>query len=102
MGYSDAMGYLDVLNCNAGHIRVSFDKDDVAEVAKAKTMIQDMMRRGYSILVETDDGTWRVNRFDPTRCEYIVEDATPDAPKKTRRLPVRSTRATAVGRTAGG
>lgn len=99
-------GALDILNCGAGHIAMKFDKDNPEEVVKARKMITDMMRRGYLILVtEADGSTRRVKRFDPTRDEYIIEEmepATPKPIKRTRRLPVHTTKATAVGRTAGG
>ena len=95
-------GVLDILNCGAGHLSFKFDKDNDAEVAKARKVITDMMQRGYSILVETAKGLRRVKRFDPKRDEYVIEEPQPPAKPATRRLPMRSTRATAVGRTAGG
>ena len=103
-------GLLDILNCGAGHLAIRFEKDNPDEVVKARRIIQDMLRRGYTILVETEDGgTRRVKRFDPKRDEYIIEELAP-APAvkkgrggyKTRRMAVGTTKATAVGRTGGG
>lgn len=96
-------GGLDVLNCFAGHISIKFDRNDPDDTAKAKRIVTDMLKRGYTILVETPDGTRKVNRFDPNTDSYIVEEPpTETAPKKTRKLPMRKTRATGIGPTAGG
>src|SRR5688572_10358585 len=105
-------GVLDVLNCGAGHLSFKFDKGDEEEIAKAKKVITDMLKRGYMIFVEVDGKQKRVRKFDPKQNEYILEEpdviAEPEpsvAPKgktKERRLPMKSTRATAVGPSAGG
>lgn len=102
-------GSLDVLNCNAGHLHITFDKNDEADVEKAKRVITDMMKRGYTLLVETPEGLRKVKQFDADAESYVVEfpdtvepveDAKPA--KKTRTLPMRKTRATGIGPTAGG
>lgn len=101
-------GFLDILNCNAGHMKFSFDKEKPDDVAKARKAITDMLKRGYTLLVETPEGTKRVKRFDPEHDHYIIEEAETGtttettATKRTRKLPMRTTKATAVGRTAGG
>lgn len=112
------VGCLDVLNCGAGHLKVAFDKTNAMDVDRARRMIADMLKRGYALFVEEPDGSVRrVAKFDPKTDEYILSDV--PAPKvkepehgetvrrhayrpaKTRR-PLRTTRVTGVGRTAGG
>lgn len=92
-------GFLHVLNCGLGHMKLSFDTQDDTEVEKAKAMIQDMLKRGYTILIETEEGTERVKEFDPQQGEYLVEGIGGEKPK--RRYRVGTTRATGVGRTSG-
>ena len=92
---------LDVLNCARGHLKIEFDKSKPKEIKRAKEIIQDMLRRGYTILVEHDGQTSRVVDFDPDREVYIVQDG----PKKGGRkkgVPMKKSKATGVGRTAGG
>lgn len=113
-------GSLDVLNIGAGDLKFRFDRNDPEEVKKAKKVIGDMLRRGYMLFVEVDGKHKRVRKFDHDHDEYILEEpdieaveadeSTPSAPVKStrggsragRRLPLRSTNATAVGPTAGG
>lgn len=97
-------GELDVLNCGAGHLQFRFDKGSPDETEKARRVIQDMLNRGYSIFVETASGLRRVKRFNPKTDCYVVEEPHESDPKKkvTRQLPLRTTKATGVGRTAGG
>lgn len=108
-------GYLDVLSIGRGDLRLMVgDNDEDREQAKA--LIEEMLRKGYSIFVETDDGPVKVHEFNPHRMSYIIQDApagteqsadqpTPITAKKTRHrreVPVAGSQATAVGRTAGG
>jgi hypothetical protein len=100
-------GLLDVLNCNEGHIRIEFDKADAAEVARAKRIIQDMLRRGYLLFVEHKGQQKQVKRFDPKEEVYILADGPEKPPEPLKRksrkgIPMRKTRATGVGPTAGG
>lgn len=103
-------GFLDVLSIGRGHLRIDFSRDDPADVEKAKKMIGDMLQRGYTILLETPEGTRKVKKFDPrSDGTYIVDDGpgSSEPPKrrrayKTKRVPMRGAKATAVGRTAGG
>lgn len=91
--------------------------------------MKDMLRRGYALLVEREDGKYqRVHEFDESTNEYIIADFDPEydgeeheeteeaAPKKgppkkagarkkrvvKKRLPAKKTKAVAVARTAGG
>jgi hypothetical protein len=99
-------GYLDILNCGAGHLSFNFDTANEAEVERAKTVIRDMLNRGYTVLVEVDGETRRVKKFDPQRGEYIIADPPPKRrgrpPGPARRVPMKAARATGIGRTAGG
>lgn len=112
-------GFLSILNVGAGDLRISFNPKFPAEVERAREMVTDMLRRGYAIVVAEEDGTHSpVNAFDPATCEYIVADSAParvepegDAPlpepkkrgrPRTRRIPARRARATAIAPSAGG
>lgn len=114
------VGVLDVLSTGHGHMKVTITPGDTAEIEKARRMIEDMLQRGFSIFVETDDGeTRRVKKFDSKRMIYYIdppdtieapEPAAAAAPPPAKRAkapkyaerPVASSRATAVGRSAGG
>ena len=91
-------GELDVLNCTEGHIHITFDKDDPAELAKAQKIIEDMFKRGYAVLVETPKGLRKVKKFNPKTNSYVIQE--PDG--KPKELPVKKTKATGIGPTAGG
>lgn len=119
-------GVLDVLQIGRGHLRMTIEEGNGVDVERAKRVLGDMMRRGYAIFVEDPDGsTHRVLEFDPARFVYVIDDtmsavpatgpvtadaagenppARKQAPRKraTKTVPVGSSRATAVGRSAGG
>ena len=108
-----AAGTLSILNVGAGDLVISFDSDDPDEVAKARKMVEDMLKAGYALVVEEEDGTHSpVQRFDPETDEYIVADINfrkakgesrarrQKAPK--RRLKASRARATAIAPSAGG
>lgn len=107
-------------------MKITFDKNNVAETIRAKRIVSDMLRRGYALVVEVKrkgkTAYERIKAFDEARAEYIIADldsevaaeadkqvdsniVTPPKrgrPPKTSRLPMQSTRATAIGRSAGG
>ena len=118
-------GSLDILNVGSGHLTLTFGPDDPVEVDRTKRMITDMLRRGYAIFVEVEGVLRRAEEFDPVRGHYVVgdvpvkttgslqgtgepsvvdRDQAGQATKtvKHRRVSMTSTRATAVGRSAGG
>lgn len=71
-------GTLDVLSVGEGHISLRFDKDNEPEAIRAQRMVSDMLRRGYALLVQTEDGRFRrVKAFDRECCEYIIADFDP-------------------------
>ena len=109
-------GMLEVLSVGKGDLRLTIG-GDADDMAKARKLIEEMLRKGYAIFVETDKGLTRVKRFNAKRFSYviteIVEDALPEATKpakpgpttrrtRDRDVPVRGSKAVAVGRTAGG
>lgn len=73
-----ALGSVSVLNVGAGDLTLSFDKANAVERERAKKVVQDMLKRGYAILVQVGadaDGEpfyRRVKAFDPATCDYIV------------------------------
>lgn len=147
-------GMLEVLSIGRGDLKLTFDPENPDDSIKAKAVIEEMLRKGYSIFVETDVGPARVQRFSAERMAYVIvelapgnelpsgpapaaalgtehivdaevvdepsvaeqtgvgppEDATvpakkpPARSKKTKEtdMPLRGSRATVVGRTAGG
>jgi len=113
-------GMLSVLNVGHGDLTLSFDASNQAERNRAKRIVEDMLKRGYAILVKVgeQDGEpifKRAKAFDPNTCEYIVSgDAPLDAksaePRKrpakrsrqVKRYPATSTPAVSVARSAGG
>lgn len=114
-------GELSVLNVGAGDIRVVFNHADQGESAKAIRMLTDMQQRGYAILIELPDGSYtRAQAIDASRGRYVItlpEDVQlpPDAePVPTKRgrgrprgrrtvsVPVKTSKAVGVARSAGG
>lgn len=87
---------IDVLNTGYGDFELRFDPNKPDEVEKAKQTITDMLKRGYAIFVRKGGETYRVRKFDVDRNVYII-GSTP-----AEEVPVAGTRATAVGRSAGG
>lgn len=124
-------GMLDVLSIGHGDVKLTLDTGDPEDVERARQLIEEMMRKGYGIFVDTDDGPTKVHEFNPRRMSYMIletpgnELASAPAPKalaagpavradevippkrakrgrKLREVPVAGSRATAVGRTSGG
>jgi hypothetical protein len=115
-------GSLAILNVGAGDTKLTFDRKRPEEVKRAAAAVQDMLKRGFAILVRvgTRKGEplyQRVKAFDPKTAEYIIVGAPDDAevetpPKgpqprrragtKPRRLKADDADAIAVSRSAGG
>lgn len=75
-------GTIGVLNVGAGDTRLTFDKNNPAEAIRSGRIVQDMLRRGYALLIEVPDGKGgktmtRVKEFDPATNEYIIADLDP-------------------------
>lgn len=121
------MGEVAILNVGAGDTKITFDKDNPEETARAAGIVEDMLKRGYALLIEAgrdERGPLyrRALGFDPQTCEYIVagdphvteeknvgtDDYKPGRTKSrskrgaTSRVPASGTNAVAVARTSGG
>ena len=109
-------GIIEILNTGSGHTEIHIDKSNEIELERSKRIIQDMLRRGYVLFVEDKDKKLsRVKEFDAEQGVYIIADlgeekaeesveATQPTPKRgrQRKVPMESTKATAIGRSAGG
>ncbi len=104
---------LDVLSCGEGHLEIRFNNKDVLETEKAKRIVGDMLKRGYALFVHgTDDALIRVKRFDAKKGVYVIAEGptvpTSALPKDKasksdeREVPMAKSKATAIGRSAGG
>lgn len=105
-------GMLEVLSIGKGDLKLSIGGDNPEDTEKARKLIEEMLKKGYAIFVETDKGPTRVKKFNARRMTYIISEV-PDEPAlepakapakkaKETHVPVAGSRATAVGRTAGG
>lgn len=104
-------------------MKFTFDSEDPQETERAKRCIQDMLRRGYSIFVDVDGKLCPCRQFDHETCSYVIADGplyagdqpspivpiqqTPEPVAKkgrgrSRSVPAKGTKATAVAPTAGG
>lgn len=117
-------GELSVLSCGKGDIRITLNPGDEIECERAKRMINDMLRRGYILAIEVDGKLKKVDGFDDKTNEYIIVEGALYAgdppeqiepaelevePKKRgrpkgvkKRVPMTSTKATAIPPTGGG
>jgi len=87
---------IDVLNTGYGDFELRFDLNKPDEVQKAKETITDMLKRGYAIFVRQGKETFRVRKFDADKNVYIIGSTSAEE------VPRAETKATAVGRSAGG
>ena len=70
-------GEITILTVGDGDTKLTFDPDKPAEVQRAKRVVDDMLRRGFAILIEvgTKDGEplyQRAKGFDAETAEYII------------------------------
>lgn len=123
------LAQLDVLNVGEGDMKFTFDTDDPQEVARAESVVTDMLRRGYALFVEVEGKLHRIRDFNPKTACYVIAtgpgvvaaptdepvpqpeppsaEAEPVAPKKRGRpkkaeVPMKGAKVTSVPRTAGG
>jgi hypothetical protein len=119
---SDMNGIIEILNVGTGDTKISFDKNNPADIERAKRIIPDMLKRGYALFCEVSGQLERVESFDPEREVYIVrlpwetewqgEISKPEEPLKPaqkrrgrpRKAEVKLTegKVVVVGRSAGG
>lgn len=78
------MGSLSILNVYEGDVKITFDTKDAAETIRARRMIQDLIRRGYALLIEVDGAYQRAIDFDQQVGEYIIADFDPTHRLKTQ------------------
>lgn len=71
-------GMLEVLSIGKGDLKLTLDGGSPEDVEKARTLVEEMLRKGYSIFVETDEGPVRVQRFNPRRMTYIISEVAAD------------------------
>jgi hypothetical protein len=113
-------GNVAILNCTDGDTRITFNTRNKDDVKRTKGIIEDMLRRGYTIVVDVGDGRFeRVIAFDAGTSEYIIRENVPQATTEAtttadlvkrdkikrprgRRMKARDTKAYAVAPTAGG
>ena len=75
-------GSVGILNVGTGDTKLSFDPKNLAERIRAARIVADMLRRGYALLVEIDDGKGgkvfsRATAFREDVCEYVIADFDP-------------------------
>lgn len=115
-----------ILNVGDGDTKLSFDPSKPEERARAAKVVAQMLRAGFSIMIEVDNGKdgkvfKRVKTFKPDVCEYIISGE-PDAQAQSQAAPATSgkgrrgsarkpadvsvpaihTRAVGIARSAGG
>lgn len=113
-------GSLSALNVAGGDVKITFDKDNLPDQIRAARIIKDMLARGYALIIEVDGAYQRVKEFDEKHNEYIIADfestkpeiadaeiETPQEtskakPRGSKRVPMASTNAVGVARSAGG
>lgn len=107
-----------ILNVGEGDTKLSFDPAKPVERERASTIVSDMLRRGYAILVQVGEKDGepiykRAKAFDPKTCEYLIDglsaqeeaeitDRMAGKKRGRKRVAAASTSAVAVARTARG
>lgn len=76
------MGELAILNTYEGDVEIKFDTADAAEAIRARRIITDMMRRGYTLLIEVDGAYQVAKDFDEKTGRYIIADFDPTKEKE--------------------
>ena len=71
-------GTVSILSVGTGDTKLTFDKTNPAETIRAARIVKDMLRRGYALMVEWEEGGAKKYRratgFDETVNEYIIAD----------------------------
>jgi hypothetical protein len=75
-------GELAILNVGDGDTKLSFDPKNPAECIRAARIVADMLKRGYALLIEVDDGKGgkayqRATAFREDVFEYVIADFDP-------------------------
>jgi len=77
-------GELAILNVGAGDTKLVFDPSKPDEMERSATIVRDMIRRGFVLLIEVGSNEkgpiyQRAHDFDPATCEYVVAGLASDA-----------------------
>ena len=110
---SGDVGTMGILNVGAGDTKLSFDKSNPQECIRAARIVADMLRRGYALMIEVDQGNGvktyqRVLEFREDVCEYVIADMDPmaaavaDKEEERRRGEQTTAPANQEGATEGG
>lgn len=78
-------GMLEVLSIGRGDLKIAIG-DSNQDRADAQHLIEEMLRKGYTLFVETKDGPLKVTRFLPDQMAYVVAgtpDVVPGPPQAT-------------------
>lgn len=67
-------GMLEVLSVGKGDLKIEIGNSN-KDRAEAQRLIEEMLRKGYTLFTETADGPLKVKKFDPDRMVYIVADS---------------------------
>ena len=68
-------GSIGILNVGAGDTKLVFDKDNPMERARSARIVNDMLKRGYVLFIDTGGKNYqRVLDFKEDVCEYIIAD----------------------------
>jgi len=113
---------ISILSVGRGDLRLSFDLTNPLEARRAESIVTDLMKQGYAVMVQVGKNEvgplfQRLKAFDPKTSEYIVfgdppvaetqpasaptEKRRPGRPRKETRVP-SSSPVYAVARSAGG
>ncbi len=106
-------GEISILSVGRGDIKINFASDNPEEVEHAKSVIMDMLKRGYMLFVNINGKHARVKDFDPSTNEYILKidkrsklwrdrDGKNNDKSTTKRVPANKVSGTAVAPTSGG
>lgn len=86
-------GVLDILNHVKGDINISFDVNNPNEVQEAEQTVNQLLQKGYTIIVRHEGQDHKVTKFDATKCCYIA---------KHNDIPLENSQATAFAPVVGG
>ena len=83
------MGHLAILSVGSGDTKLTCDPNDKAGMKEFARIVKDMLRRGYSLLIDTgildDKGRplfRRAKGYDAETHEYIIAGIDPEAAKE--------------------
>src|SRR5438874_1075704 len=78
-------GVLEVLSIGKGDLTLHMDGESPEDMERAKSLIEEMLHKGYSIFVETETGHERVTQFNPWKMTYVLTGG--ESPKRAVEQP---------------